>query len=436
MTGHVDMNAAYAPLRNVQSRYIALYGGRRSSKSWSTSQLLVWKACIHKRRIVVLRKFATSIRNSVWDRIQGAIQEFIGLKRCSINKSERRITLPTGSEFIFVGADDPEKLKSIEMVTDYWLEEATEFDEMDFNVLDAGLSTPCDPPPQMWFTFNPIPIITGYEHWLQKRFLHIEHELGTISTEGKITVFKSWYKNNVFCPQLNRENLEEFKEHDPDLYEMWAKGNWIHLKGAILVNNDKPTWDTVGSVPEGVQLLGYGLDFGFSVDPAAVVKVWKHRRELWVEEVLYGTGMTNPELSQAMVAVGVRKGTDSIIADCAEPKSIKELRQMGWIVQASEKGQDYKREAAGFLRGYNIHAIGGSEHLERELATWSWKQDKDGTVLPLVADGNDHLMDAIIYRTFRDRGALSIDTAAQAKDEGVPQTKRSVISDSVAAVAL
>ncbi len=430
------VNRAYVPLYGLTCRYIALYGGRRSSKSWSTSQLLVRKACEYKRRIVVLRKFATTIRNSVWDRIQGALQESLGLERCKINKSERHITLPTGSEFIFVGADDPEKLKSIEMVTDYWLEEATEFTEMDFNVLDAGLSVPCDPPPQMWFTFNPIPIITGYEHWLQKRFLSIEHELGTIRTMGEITVFKSWYKNNSFCPQKNIDVLEGYKQDYPDLYEMWAKGNWIHLKGAILVRNEKPTWDVVDNVPPEVQLLGYGLDWGFAEDPAAVVKVWKRRRELWVEEVLYGTGMTNPQLSQAMEAVGMRKAIDSIIADCAEPKSIQELKELGWIVQASEKGQDYKREAALFLRGYDIHAIGGSEHLTKELATWSWKQDKEGTVLPLVADGNDHTIDALIYRTFRERGVLALDTAAQAKAEGIPYMKQSVVTGSVAAVAL
>lgn len=430
MSLHIRINCAYDPLRDLNSRYMVLYGGRRSSKSWSTSQLLVRKACLHIRRIVVLRKFATSIRYSVWDRVFGAIAESVGLGECQINKGERRITLPNGSEFIFVGADDPEKLKSIEGVTDYWLEEATEFEEHDFNVLDAGMSTPCDPPPQFWLTFNPVPVITGYKHWLQERFLGIEHKLGVIRTEGMSTIFRTWYQNNLFCPQETVDLLNSYEESNPDLWKMWGLGEFTHLKGAILKN-----WDVVKKAPD-LAPLGFGMDFGFANDPAAVVKVWMNRREIWIEEQVFATGLTNPDLSEAMEAVGMKKKSDNIRADSAEPKSIEELRRMGWIISGAKKYQNYKREAALFLQGYTIHVVEPSPNVQREIATWSWKQDKEGHIVALVADGNDHTVDAVIYRTFQRKGVIDPARIERQKTDGVAYMKKSTLAPAAAAIAI
>jgi len=97
----------------------------------------------------------------------------------------------------------------------------------------------------------------------------------------------------------------------------------------------------------------------------------------------------------------LRKRGDEIIADSAEPKSIRELRKLGWLILSADKGPDYKRAAAQYLRSLTIHVLEGSPNIVKEFATWSWKQDKQGNILPVVADGNDHLIDALIYRVFR-----------------------------------
>ena len=344
-----------------------------------------------------MRKYATTIRLSIWPRMLSAIGEAINLQSCQINKTDREIHLPNGSVFLFVGADDPQKLKSIEGVTDFWLEEANEFDEADFNTIDAGLSADVDPPCQIWFTYNPIPTIPGYLHWIQERFLQIEHELGKIAIHDNTAVLRTFYKHNAFCPKDVVNVLEGYRKSNPDLYKMWGLGEFVALKGVILAGN----WDVVKSVPKRIPLLGYGLDFGFAEDPAAVIKVWMHRQEIWVKEILYATGLTNPELSDAMKELGMRKQNDEIIADSAEPKSIRELRKLDWLVLAAEKGPDYKRGAAQYLRSLTIHVLEGSPSIIKEFATWSWKQDKQGKILPIVSDGNDHLVDALIYRVFR-----------------------------------
>ncbi len=396
----VRINSAYEPLYDIDARYIHGYGGRNSGKSYAVSQLLTRKGCEYTdRKILVMRKYATSIRLSVWARIKLAIDEAIGLSHCQVNKSTFEIYLPTGSMFVFLGADDPQKLKSLEGITDIWLEEANEFDEIDFNTLDAGLRAIVEPQCQIWFTYNPIPVIPGTMHWLQEVFLQVEHKLGEIALNNRSAVLRTWYKNNAFCPKVVKDIIEGYKETNPELYRMWGLGEFTILEGVILDGN----WDIVKAVPKAIPLLGYGLDFGFANDPAAVVKVHQRKNEIWLEEKIYSTGLTNPELSIVMKEVGIRKNTDGILADNAEPKSIKELRNLGWLVLPCKKGADYKRAAAQFLRSLTIHIVQGSTNLVKEISTWSWKRDKQRKILPIVADGNDHLIDALIYRVYQTR---------------------------------
>jgi len=395
----VRINKTFDPLYQIKSRYMVIYGGRRSSKSFSVSQLLVRKACEYSdRRIVGMRKYATTIKLSIWARTKSAIEETgITLRECSINKTERYIILPSGSVFYFVGADDPQKLKSIEGITDYWLEEANEFDEIDLDTVDAGLSAAVEPPPQVWLTFNPIPFVQGFTPWLVSRFINkVSHEMSRIAIEGDICVLRSWYKDNAFCPNAIKKLLEGYKETNPDLYKMWALGEFTYLAGVIFKN-----WDTCDSVPDGVDLVGFGLDFGFANDPLAITRVWKSHEEFWLEEIVHEIELTNAEASELMEERGMKRHEDHIVADSAEPKSIKEFQNLGWIITRCDKGPDYKRAAIRYLKGFKIHITKKSTNLIREFSTWSWKKDKvSGQFMPIPMDGNDHGIDSVIYRTF------------------------------------
>ena len=432
MSGHVRINAAYAPLYEVRTRYVLVFGGRRSGKSVAVSQILVRRACEYpRRRVLVIRKFATSLRMSVWARVQEAISESIGLQACEVNKGERRITLANGSEFLFTGTDDPERLKSLEGISDVWEEEATELAEIDHDTVDAGLSAVCEPPTQMFLSFNPVPAIPGAPHWLQRRFLNrVPHELGQIAVQGEVAILKTWYRDNRFCPETTVRLLNSYEADNPDLFEMWAKGNWVSLRGAIL---DPRKIRTVAAIPDSARRIGFGIDFGFSADPAACVGVWMQDGQLYLREYLYATGLTNRELSDALVEAGLRKGIDSLVADSAEPKSIRELAQLGWLINPAEKGADYKRAAANYLRGFVINVTADSTNLIRELHSWSWKMDRDNRPLPVAQDGEDHLVDALIYRTFRNRGSIDLDTISAARAD-VRGLRQSIIDKNVRAL--
>ncbi len=164
----MNINRAYYNLIPFLAthRYIVVYGGRRSGKSFGVCDILKVRGLKSKRTILVLRKVGRTLKHSVYERISSSLN--LDNVPYTLNKSDKEFTVPNGTRFICMGLDDPEKLKSIEGVTDIWLEEATEFTEKDFDTLDAGLSANSTPPPCIFLTFNPIPVIPGFEMWIQK----------------------------------------------------------------------------------------------------------------------------------------------------------------------------------------------------------------------------------------------------------------------------
>lgn len=149
-------------------------------------------------------------------------------------------------------------------------------------------------------------------------------------------------------------------------------------------------------VPDSADFIAYGLDFGFSNDPCGLLGVWGNRDELWLKELVYSTGLTNRDLAHKMHEMGI-KSHDKIVADSAEPKSIEDLFREGFRgVRGVKKRANYKADMAHVLQGYKIHICQGSTNLKREIQTWSWDEDKNGHLLPVPRDGNDHLCDPLV----------------------------------------
>lgn len=391
------MNRVYSSLLDREERYGVVFGGRRSGKSHGVGDIIAIQAATRPgRKIVCMRKVARTIRVSLWPRMLAALASVGALETAYINKSDKEILLSNGTMILFLGADDSEKLKSIEGVTDYWLEEATEFSEGDFDTIDVGLSADVEPPPRIWLTFNPIPMIPGQQHWIQRRFLSVQAKMGELTVTDEAFVLRTWHLHNAFLPQRTRDVLEAYKETNPQLYRMWVLGEFTTVEGAILSD-----WDIVAEVPDGVPFLGYGLDFGYANDPAALVAIWSHNDDLYLREELYQTGLTNQDIARIMREdLEIDRG-HVIIADSAEPKSIAEIRAEGFTITGSDKGPDYKRSAARWLQSKHIHVVEGSPNAQREVSTWSWDRDRSGNILPRPADGNDHAIDATIYGAYK-----------------------------------
>jgi len=184
--------------------------------------------------------------------------------------------------------------------------------------------------------------------------------------------------------ELARQNMDEqsFRQEYEASFEMFA--------GQIF------RWDEVELPSNGFKFdeIFYGGDFGYSVDPAAVVRIYRKADEFWVEELIYETGLTNQALARRMKNCGIG-AYDDCYFDSAEPKSIDELITEGLNIKPSQKGPDSVRAGIDFLKSLNIHIVKPSPHIKAEHDSYCWKQDKSGADLPEPVKFNDHAMSAI-----------------------------------------
>lgn len=211
-------NDSFYYLLDRTERYIVLYGGAGSGKSFFIGERYVYKLLTSKKmNLMVVRNTGKSNRDSTFALFNQVINKW-GLNQLfKINKGDMRITCINGNEVIFQGLDDVEKLKSVTFkhgeLTDVWCEEASEILEQDFNQLDVrlrGIGTK----KQIVISFNPIDI----NHWLKKRFCDVKNP--------EILVHHSTYKDNQFLDEDYKRLLESYKETDPYYYNVYCLGNW------------------------------------------------------------------------------------------------------------------------------------------------------------------------------------------------------------------
>jgi phage terminase large subunit len=397
MSKILPINDVYLPYLDNKTRVEDFYGGRGSGKSVFASQKKVLQAAQEPHhKILCVRKVARTLRLSVWPRLKAVICE-LGVQ-VKENKSELTYTFQNGSQILCVGADDPEKLKSLEGITSAWIEEATELTEEDFDNIDIALRNEKYHKNQITLTHNPVPVVPGQMHWIQKRCINVDSK--------DVVVLKTTHKDNAFLPEENRKRIEALKETNYSLYRMWGLGEFTTLEGVVFEN-----WDIVDEVPENADFLGYGLDFGFTIDPSALVGIWQHDKDIWVKEIFYSSGLTNQDIAGLIKKNEIQR-SDLIVADSAEPKSIEEIRRAGFNVHPCVKGKDSIYWGINYMKQFKLHVLRGSVNVIRELSTYCWSRDKDGNLLPKPVDENNHSIDAMRYRITRGKGGRVSEVSA------------------------
>ena len=211
-----------------------------------------------------------------------------------------------------------------------------------------------------------------------------------IGREG-VKLIISDHRGNPFLSDDEHARIEDIS--DPDLWKVYARGLTGKISGLVLTN-----WDIVDKMPTPTErkMTVFGMDFGFSNDPTAVEEVTLAHGDLYIDERIYTTGMTNPDIAEECKAQGLTRH-DLIVADSAEPKSIAELRNMGLWVVGADKGKDSIVVGLDILRRYRLHVTRRSRGLIDNLKSYQWRKDREGRVTNTPEDGNDHGIDAIRY---------------------------------------
>ena len=213
MISFKNTNKLYRKLRKCNTRFIINYGGAGSSKSYSQTQYEISKLLESKQKLLVIRKVSNTLNDSVISLFWKFLKKIEGAE---LRKIDKIILLPNGSEILFKGLDDPEKIKSIAGITRIWIEEASELEEADFNQLNLRLRGAENL--QMSLTFNPI----SETHWIKARFFDKE--------DSDITIFKTTYRDNNFIDEAYTKELEKYKLIDYNYYSVYALGQWGSIK--------------------------------------------------------------------------------------------------------------------------------------------------------------------------------------------------------------
>jgi len=367
----IQTNKVFKHLQRSDKRITIEQGGTRSGKTYNILMWIIFEYSYKKsdKVITICRKTFPSLRASV-------MRDFFDILRIQDiyyeemhNKSSHEYYL-NGNLVEFISLDQPQKIRGRKRNL-LFINEANELFFEDWQQLVFRTDG------KIILDYNP----SDSFHWIYDKVI----------TRDDADFYQTTYKDNKFLDPVIREEIERLRDTDEDYWRIYGLGERGSSRATIFQFS-------VADEPKG-QVVAYGLDFGFTNDPTAIVKVYKEGDNLYLQELLYHTNLTNADISQKISEMGLTR-YDEIWADSAEPKSIEELHRMGWNIKPTAKGADSVMAGIDILKRHKLHIVKGSPNLVKEFQNYKWQEDKNGNLINRPVDAFNHLVDAIRYATF------------------------------------
>ncbi len=369
----------YLPvLQDKASRFVLLQGGAGSGKSYFAAQWVLTKVMTQPfARVLCVRKYRASTWRTVWQELLDLIEQMGISHLFTVNKNEQSLRYVNGNLIWFGGLDNPEKIKSLKGVGFYWLEEATELNMDDFGEVNRRARVAGS---QMLLSYNPI----STHNWIYRYFF----EQGLLPNASYHT---TTYRDNPFLPAEVKAEYERYQVISPYHWQVYGMGAWGQAEGTIF-----PAFTVVEAMPERPAEVFYGLDFGYSNSPTALVRVAVHQDNYYIQELLYETGLTIVDIARKMQQLGVERAAP-VYCDAAEPASIELLSRglpsegIGRI-NAHPAAKDVKAGIDKVLQLWpRLRSHAGNVHLHKEQTGYVWRKTKDGETLNEPVKAQDHL---------------------------------------------
>ncbi|MCP4102199.1 MAG: hypothetical protein GY750_12320 [Lentisphaerae bacterium] len=362
---------ALQKLAKLNKRVKVVQGGTSAGKTYNILPILYSKATKHPNTVISV------VSESIPHLRRGAIKDFITVLISTgrfddnkWNKSLLQYTLNNGSYIEFFSADQPDRLRGARRDILY-INECNNIPFDAYNQLAVRTSK------EVWVDYNPT-----FEFYAHTELIK------DIDTDFIILTYKD---NEALSPSIVKE-IEKAKEK-AKTSEYWQ--NWWNVYGlgqigfleGVVFNN----YSIIDYVPEDAKLIGIGLDFGYTNDPTAIIKVYKYNEKRILNEHCYRTGMVNNDIANMLP-------DDTIIyADSAEPKSIEEIRRKGRNIKGASKGRDSIMYGIDLMQQNDYLVTSQSTNLIKELRNYCWDKDKTGKKLNKPIDAFNHALDAIRY---------------------------------------
>jgi len=344
-------------------------GGTYSSKTYSILQLLILIASHTKSKLLI-----SIVSESLPHLRKGAIRDFFNIldesqdNNPKWNKTAHVYSFGKGV-IEFFGANESDKIRGPRRDI-LFINEANNIPWETARGLDIRTKK---------FTFadwNPVSEFWAHEYWIN---------------ESENAYIHSTYKDalKVVPPEVV-ENIESNKDKDPNWWNVYGLGKLGKIEGLVY-----PLFNTVKELPRGD--VFYGLDFGFSNHPSVLVKNVLIGDSIYSRELFHEVGLTNPDIVHKALELGVRKNSDEIFADSAEPKSIEEISQMGLNIFGVKKGPGSVEFRHQKMRQYKQFWTEDSTKCIKEQRNFRYMEDKNGKLTDKTTHIWSHGMDARDY---------------------------------------
>lgn len=379
-------------IRGLRSRYKIIQGGTSAGKTIAILIILIDKAAkTEGLRISVVSENLPHLK-------RGAINDFLRImnktgryRDAGWNKSESTYTFVNGSYIEFFGAENESKLRGARRDILY-INEANRLKFEAFQELSIRTEL------EVYLDYNPVE-----EFWVQTEVIPLY--------EG-VEFVKVTYRDNEAIPTNTKEELKQ-KESLASINEYW--NNWVsvYIEGELGVGNTEliiyNNWTTIDSKmflskesrsKNGIRFICFGLDFGFTNDPTALIALFRYDNKFVVHQLVCDTGLLNGDIATLIKKYQSELELNRLIvvADSSEPKSIAELSNRGIAITGVKKGAGSVGYGIGLIKQEIEFLITNtSTEILREVKLYQWQEDKGGKITNTPVDKNNHLLDAFRY---------------------------------------
>lgn len=357
----------------LRHRKKVIQGGTWAGKTYGIIAVLINHCIVNPgKNVTVVAETIPALKKGALTDFKQIMYETKRWQQSCYNGTDRIYTFSNGSLIEFNSFDSVGKAQAAGKRTDLFLNEAY---YIPFEIADALMGRTSE---NIWIDYNPVS-----EFWAHREIIPQE----------KVDFIICLPEDNEALPETIRED-HQIKREKAKTSEYWANWCRVYLDGQVgeLQGTVFSSWSQADFMPD-LKWEIWGLDFGYTNDPTAIVRMGLAQGKLYFDEILYRTGMTNDEIARFIKSEGI--GT--VIADSAEPKSIEEIYRQGVDIRGAEKGRDSINFGIGLLQEYEMVVTKKSVNLIKELRNYVWDKDKDGNTLNKPIDKYNHLIDAMRY---------------------------------------
>ena len=349
-------------LQDYSHRWEFHCGSAGSGKSYIIGQKIIVRCCSERIRVLVCRRYASTLRNSCFALIKEILTKWQITKFVSIRETDMTITFPNSSQIIFLGLDNEEKLLSINDISTIWIEEAYEVEKTKVEQLNLRMRGAAANQ-QLILSWNPI----SKQSWLYNF---------TVEEPPENSVFiHSTYKDNPFLPAEYIAALDEMETRNPAKYRVYGRGEWgVDTEGLVITNWRKEEFDAMALAASGLEHRA-GCDLGW-IDKTAIIDTLYDRdnKTIYVFNEFYKSGCQLSDIAAAIGDMNLKK--TKIFVDAAEPRSIQYFKQEGIRAEPCSKGRDSVKAGLMFLQDSLIVVHPSCQNFINELENFSYIKSK------------------------------------------------------------